>query len=83
MESPAATFPPVGREYTIAVTATNWGTGGTANLNIYQPNGQRVVICPIGTTATTCRFIVRSAGLWKVEIAPNGNALGSGTFKLS
>jgi hypothetical protein len=71
-----------GKSATIAVSSTNWGSG-SANLNIYQPNGSRVMICPISTAAATCTFSLRSTGTWKVEVAPNGNALGSATFKLN
>ena len=67
---------------TISVTSTNWGTG-TANLNLYQPDGKRVVICPINKTALSCKFIPKVTGTWKVEIAPIDNALGSAAFTLN
>jgi hypothetical protein len=65
------------------VTAANFGTGGSANLNIYQPSGQRVLICPITGATATCKFNLPVSGTWKAEIAPNGNSLGSATLKLS
>ncbi len=67
----------------ITVTGASWGTGGVANLNLYAPNGTRVLICPITGSTATCKFNVTAGGTWKAELAPIGNALGTATVKLT
>jgi hypothetical protein len=77
------TFPATkGDKKRINVSATNWGVGGSANLNIYQPDGILGVICPMASARTTCAFTPPFTGTWKAQITPVDNAVGSATLTL-
>jgi hypothetical protein len=78
-----------GLHETLDVTATNWGSSGKAELDVYTPptpshaNGILAIICPIVNTATHCDFTPTTTGTWKVVLQPVNNAVGSTTFALA
>jgi hypothetical protein len=69
-----------GIKRTINISAANWGTEGSADLNIYQPDGVHAVICPM--TEPICTFTPPVGGTWKAQIAPADNAVGNATMTL-
>jgi hypothetical protein len=62
------------------VTATNWGRGGSARLNIYHPNGTLYESCPLTTARRQCETTPNAPGRWRVSLDPTDVALGSTTF---
>lgn len=77
------TFPATANTHlSLDVTATNWGTTGTAKLNVYMPDGTLYIQCPLATAATFCDFTPNLTGTWKLALDPQGAAVGSTTMNL-
>jgi len=71
----------VGAHETVNVTASNWGSG-EANLSVYTPNGELYTYCVLTTGPTFCDFIPHVTGTWRLQLDPQGAAVGSTNFTL-
>jgi hypothetical protein len=69
-----------GGHVTFDVTASNWGTGGSAKLYFYSPTNVFTNQCTLAAAATYCDLTPTSSGNWKVTLHPLNNAVGSSTF---
>lgn len=77
------TFPATANTHlSLDVTATNWGTTGTAKLNVFMPDGTLYVQCPLAKAATFCDFTPNTTGTWKLTLDPQSTAVGSTTMNL-
>ena len=62
------------------VPQTTWGTGGSAYLLFWAPDGTLYDHCTIAAAATTCKLFLNYTGTYKVTLDPIGAAVGSATL---
>ncbi len=58
------------------ISASGWGTGGSASAKVYDPKGNYYKNIVLGSTPTYWDFKADSTGYWKVVVDPNAAAVG-------
>ncbi|GLY27318.1 hypothetical protein [Kineosporia sp. NBRC 101731] len=71
-----------GEELPISVSATNWGTNGSAYLFLFPAASDTLIgFCALTSSAVECPFYPPADGAYRLVVDPQGGAVGSTTFK--
>ncbi|GAB3243702.1 hypothetical protein [Kineosporia babensis] len=70
-----------GEELPIKVSATNWGTGGSAFLFMFSATDKLEGWCWLQNAAKTCSFYPSATGAYKLVLDPELGATGSATIQ--